>query len=145
MQKIHTSCLLMQVILHNLEAVECPKDLRPIGFTSGLFSEMQQRWSATEKEMYAVHQYVLKFALNLRGAKCVLCCNYKLLEPFLSKGIKIPKLNRWSMELAGYDITFIHIKGKNNVPVDAISRLKTLNISKEPFENSKAQVVITHK
>ena len=59
---------------------------------------MQQRLSVTEKEAFAVYQSVLKFDLYLRGAKSVLHCDHKLLEPFLSKGIKIPKLNRWSME-----------------------------------------------
>ena len=37
------------------------------------------------------------------------------------------------MELADYNITFLHIKGKNNVLVVSISMLKTLNIYKEPF------------
>ena len=46
----------------------------------------------------------------------------------------------WSVELADYNITFVHIKGKNNVLADAISRLKTLNIYQEPLENPKAQV-----
>ena len=45
------------------------------------------------------------------------------------------------MELAEYNITFIYIKGKNNVLVDAISRLKILNIYKEPMENPKTQAV----
>ena len=36
---------------------------------------------------------------------------------------------------------FVHIKGKNTALVDAISRLKTLNIYKEPLENPTAQVV----
>ena len=49
------------------------------------------------------------------------------LEPFLSRGIKIPKLNRWSMELAEYNITFVHINGKHNILVDAIPMLKMLN------------------
>ena len=53
---------------------------------------------------------MLKFVLYLRGAKSVLYCDHKLLEPFLSKGITIPKLNRLSMELADYNITFVHIK-----------------------------------
>ena len=42
------------------------------------------------------------------------------------------------MELAEYNITFVHIKGKNNVLADNISRL---NIYKEPLENPKTQVV----
>ena len=45
-------------------------------------------------------------------------------KAIFSKGIKIPKFNRWSMELADYNITFVHVKGKNNVLMDAISRLK---------------------
>ena len=45
------------------------------------------------------------------------------------------------MELADYNITFVQIKGKHNILVDAISRLKTLNIYEEPLENPNAQVV----
>ena len=70
-----------------------PDDLRPIAYTSGSFSDIQQRWSATEKEVFAFYQSVLKFDLYLRGAKGILCCNHIPLEPFLSKGIKTPKLD----------------------------------------------------
>ena len=42
------------------------------------------------------------------------------------------------MELAVHSITFVHFKGDDNVSADAISRLKTLNIYKEPLENTKA-------
>ena len=35
------------------KAVESPDDLRPIAYTSGIFSNMQQRWSATEKIGFA--------------------------------------------------------------------------------------------
>ena len=49
-----------------------------------------------------------------------------------SKMIKIPKFNKWSMELADCNIMFVYIRGKNNVLTDAISRLKTLNTYKEP-------------
>ena len=30
----------------------------------------------------------------LQGAKCTLCCDHKLLEPFLTRGMKIAKLER---------------------------------------------------
>ena len=39
------------------------------------------------------------------------------------------------MELADYKITFVYIKDKNNVLLDAIPRWETLNIYKEPLEN----------
>ena len=57
------------------QAVESPEDLRPVAFTLGTFLEMQQKWSATEKEAYAVYKSILKFDLYLRWAKCVLHCN----------------------------------------------------------------------
>ena len=37
--------------------------------TLGSFLQMQQRWSANEKEAYAVYQAVLKFDLYLRRGK----------------------------------------------------------------------------
>ena len=45
------------------------------------------------------------------------------------------------MESADYSIMFIHIKGKNNVLGDVISRLKMLNIYNNLLENQKAWVV----
>ena len=45
------------------QAVDGPDDLRPIAYTSGSVSDMQQKWSATEREAFAVYQSVLKFDL----------------------------------------------------------------------------------
>ena len=50
-----------------IQAVESPEDLWPIACTSGSFSDMQQRWFATEKEAFVVYQPVIKFYLYLRG------------------------------------------------------------------------------
>ena len=61
---------------------------------SGSFYDTQQRWSSTEKEAFAVYQSVLKFDLYLRGAECILHYHHKLLEPFLSKDMKIPNLDQ---------------------------------------------------
>ena len=52
-----------EVLTH---AVESPDDLRPIAYTSGSFSDIQQRWSATEKD-FAVYQSVLKFYFVYEG------------------------------------------------------------------------------
>ena len=48
------------------KTVDSPEDFRPVAFPSGLFSEMQQRWSATENEANAVYQSILKFDLVLK-------------------------------------------------------------------------------
>ena len=64
------------------QAVDSPKDLRPIAYTSDSFSNTQQKWSITEKEAFAIYQSVMKFDFYLKGAECSLCCDHKLLEPF---------------------------------------------------------------
>ena len=66
--------------------------------------------------------------------QCTLQCDHKPLEPFLSVGMKIAKLDRWAMLLQEYDIKLIHIKGKDNILADAISRFCTLDIYKDPEE-----------
>ena len=45
------------------QAVESPEVLRPISYTSGSFPNMQQRWSATKKEAFAVYPSVFEFDL----------------------------------------------------------------------------------
>ena len=39
-----------------------------------------------------------------------------------------PKLGQWAMKLADYNITFVHIKGSDNILADAISKLKVIYI-----------------
>ena len=45
------------------------------------------------------------------------------------------------MELAHYDIKFMHMKGKYNILADTILSLKILNIYKEPLQNPKVHIV----
>ena len=75
--------------------------------------------------------------------KCTLCCNHKRLEPFLTRGMKLAKLDRWAMLLRGYDITFVHIRGKDNILTDAISRLHTINIYEQAIETQHSHVTKT--
>ena len=63
------------------------------------------------------------------------------IRAIFTKGIKIYKFNGWLMELADYNVKFLHIHGKHNILGDAILRLKMLNIYKEPLENPKIQIV----
>ena len=48
--------------------------------------------------------------------------------------MKTAKLDRWAMFLQEYDMKFIHIKGKDNILADAISRLCTIDIYEDPTE-----------
>ena len=41
------------------------------------------------------------------------------------------------MESSYYNLMSVHIKGSNNILADAIPRLKTLDIYRDPLENPK--------
>ena len=83
------------------------------------------------------------FNYYLQGAKGTLCCDHKPLELFLSKRMKIAKLDRWAMLLQEYDITFVHIKGKDNILANAISRLCTLDIYEKTTETQHSPAIKT--
>ena len=54
-----------------------------------------------QKEAYTVLKSVQRFDNYLSGAKCTLQCHHKPLEPFLTRGMKITKLDRWSNDASG--------------------------------------------
>ena len=100
-------------------------------------------WCVTEKEAYAIVKSMQLFDYFLQGVKCTLCCNHKPLELFLTRGMKIAKLDRWAMLLQEYDITFVHIKGKDNILADGISRLRTIDIYKKAVGTQHSHAVKT--
>ena len=83
------------------------------------------------------------FNYYLQGAKCTIHCNHKPLELIPTRGMKIAKLDRWAMLLQEYDITFVHIRGKDNILTDAISRLCTIDIYEEAIETQHLPIMQT--
>ena len=110
------------------QPVDNDQDIRPVAYFSGTFTAQNRSWCATEKEAYAVLKSMQHFNYYLRGTKCTLCCDHKPLDPFLTRGMKIAKLDRWVMLLQEYEITFVYIRGKDSIFTDAISRLRTIDI-----------------
>ena len=108
--------------------------IKLIAYFSGTFTAQNKCWCATEKEALAVLKSVQRFDYYLRGAQCTLRCGHKPLEPFLSRDMEIAKLDRWAMLLQEYNIRFIHIKGKDNILADTISRLHTIDIYEDPAD-----------
>ena len=69
-------------------------DIRPVAYFSGTFTAQNKSWCATEKEAYTMSKSIQRFNYYLRGVRCTLRCNHKLLESFLSRGMKTAKLDR---------------------------------------------------
>ena len=55
--------------------------------------------------------------------------------------MKIAKLDRWAMLRQEYNITFVHIKGKDNILADAISRLCVLDIYEKTIETQHSPTI----
>ena len=123
------------------QPVDSDQEIRPVAYILGTFTAQNKSWCVTEKEAYAVLKSLQHFDYYLQGVKCTLCCDHKLLEPFLSRGMKIAKLDRWAMLFQEYDITFLHIKGKDNILAEAISRLHTLDIYEKAIETQHSPAV----
>ena len=83
------------------------------------------------------------FDYYLQGAKCTLHHDHKPLEPFLTRGMKIAKLDILVMLLQDYDIIFAYIKGKDNILANAISRLHTIAIYEKTIETQYSHAVKT--
>ena len=95
----------------------------PIAFLSPTFSETQRKCSTTKQEAFGVYYTITKWNYYLQGANIIVRNDHKPLARFLNGKNANNKVNRWSLELATYNITFEWISGARNKAVDCLSRL----------------------
>ena len=87
--------------------------------------ETQQKWSTTEQEAYGIYYTITKWNYYLQGADINVKNDHKPLAHFLNGKNTNNKVNRWSLELATYNISFEWISGARNKAADCLSRLVT--------------------
>jgi len=98
----------------------------PIYFASKALSPAQSNWSATELEGYAVVWAVDKFHQYLAGSPFKVYTDHSALQWLFSKSPmkeNKPRVTRWIESLQGYDFTIHYKRGRDNLHVDALSRL----------------------
>ena len=93
----------------------------PIAFLSHTFTETQRKWSTTKEEAYGVYYAITKWNYYLKGADITVKNDHKPLAWFLNGKNANNKVNRWSLELATYNITFKWISGAQNKAADCLS------------------------
>ena len=81
------------------------------------------KWSTTEQEAFRVYYAITKWNYYLQGANIIVRNDHKPLAHFLNGTHVNNKVNRWSLELATYNITFEWISGAKNKAADCLSRL----------------------
>ena len=97
----------------------------PVTFLSHTFTETQWKWSTTEQEAYGIYYAITKWNYYLQGADIIVRNDHKPLACFLNGKNTNNKVNRWSLELATYNISFEWISGTRNKAADCLSRLVT--------------------
>ena len=102
----------------------------PVAFLSHTFTETQCKWSTTEPEAFGVYYAITKWNYYLQGANIIVQNDHKPLAQFLNGKNANNKVNRWSLGLTTYNITFEWISGAKNKAADCLSTLVS------PTENS---------
>ena len=101
----------------------------PIAFLSHTFTKTQWKWSTTEQEAYGIYYAITKWNYYLQGTDITVKNDHKLLAWFLNGKTANNKVNRWSPELATYNITFKWISGAKNKAADCLSWLVKPNLT----------------
>ena len=78
----------------------------PVAFLSHTFTYTQCKWSTTEQEACGIYYAVIKQNYYLHRSDIVVNNDRKPPQKFLNGKYESIKVNRWSLELTTYNITF---------------------------------------
>ncbi|CAB4023777.1 Transposon Tf2-9 poly, partial [Paramuricea clavata] len=96
---------------------------KPIAYASRTLSNVERRYSQTEKEALAVVWGCEKFHLYLYGTEFTIYTDHKPLEIIYNPKRKPPaRIERWALRLQPYHFKIQYIPGAEN-PADVLSRL----------------------
>ena len=94
----------------------------PIAFASAKLSETQRNWSTIAKECYSIVYALKKFDVIVYMSHIDLFTDHSPLQYIVDSMPNSSKLMRWALFLTRYNITVFHIKGKDNLVADFLSR-----------------------
>lgn len=96
---------------------------KPIAFISRAFKKGELNKAIIEKELLAIHFAVTVFRPYLYGREFTVMSDHKPLIYLYKLSSPSSKLTRIRLDIEEYTFEVIHIKGKDNVVADALSRI----------------------
>ncbi len=95
---------------------------RAIGYFSKKLKPTETRYSVTDKEALAVVLASRNFQHYLWGTKFTIVTVHQPLVSIFIKKTKSPRMNRWILEIRGFNYQIQYVKGKCNFVADNLSR-----------------------
>lgn len=110
---------------------------QPIAFMSQKLNKAQRNYSVTEQECLAVVLAVKKFRPYVEGHEFTVITDHANLKWLMESKDLHGRLARWSLKLQGFNFSIQHIKGKDNVVADTLSRIHcdSINEFREAVHN----------
>ena len=113
-------------------AATLTQNSRPVAFFSRMLSGSELQHSSVEKEASAIIEAVRKWKHYLTGRHFSLITDQKSVSYMFNTKhhgkIKNDKIMRWRIELSTYDFDIIYRCGEENIPADALSRIKCFSM-----------------
>jgi RNase H-like domain found in reverse transcriptase len=116
---------------------------RPLAFYSRKLSDTEQRYSAYDRELLAIHSSILHYRYMLEGRRFVVFTDHKPLVGALSR-VSEPRSDRQRRQLsaiAEFSAEICHIAGPSNVVADTLSRPAASSASAAGVGSSEAPLV----
>jgi len=100
---------------------------RAVSYASRNLTDVERRYSQTEKEALALVWSCERFNLYIFGREFELETDHKPLECIFSNPSKSsPRIERWVLRMQGYQYRVVYLPGKTNI-ADSLSRLNQTN------------------
>lgn len=97
-------------------------DMQILGYFSKVLKGAELNWTVTEQEFYAIICSLKKFETYLRGSKVIIKTDHRALTFVKNMNLYNGRVTRWILYLGQFDYEVEHVKGKDNVAVDVLSR-----------------------
>lgn len=102
----------------------------PVAYFSKTFKKGECNKAIIEKELLAIYHAIMAFRPYIYGKHFTVYTDHKPLIYLFTMSNPASKLVRIKLELEEYDFDIVHIKGKENVLADALSRIPFSEIMK---------------
>lgn len=114
-------------------------DRQPVAFASRTLTDVERRYSNTDREGLAVVWSVQTFERYVFKQDFVVETDHSALLPLFKRGDLKGRFARWVYALQDYDIRLVHVPGKSQIVADALSRVPLDGSDPTAFDEADAE------